>query len=224
MNNLEKSRTQRIVDLHNEITNHLKMSLQKAIEVGKLLTEQKQSLNHGEFTPWITANLPFTDRTARNYMRLFLERDRLKTESVSDLKSAYQLLTEPKTDNPEEGRLIDMSPEELRQFVSTVNEYIGNKTHFISTDETWWHKMVQRLGDDGSMSAKQMISYSLAFNIHKHECYFRQYAWHKGIRAVHNLPVKLKQYLKEIGADLEECARKEPPRLCRNRCQVLIPG
>ena len=59
MNQLEQSRTQKIVALHNEITSHLKMSLQKAIEVGELLTEQKQSLNHGDFTPWIKDNLPF---------------------------------------------------------------------------------------------------------------------------------------------------------------------
>ena len=44
--------------------------MEKAIELGGLLAEQKETLSHGEFTPWIEANLPFTDRTARNYMRL----------------------------------------------------------------------------------------------------------------------------------------------------------
>jgi hypothetical protein len=98
MNHLEKIRAQRIVALHNEVTSHLKMSLQKAIEVGELLTEQKQSLNHGDFTPWIKDNLPFTEKTAQNYMRLHRERDRLKTETVSDLKSAYKLLSAPEND------------------------------------------------------------------------------------------------------------------------------
>lgn len=92
MNEIEKSRIQEISNLHQEIIGHLKMSLEKAIRIGELLTEQKASMKHGEFTPWIKANLPFTDRTTQNYMRVYRERDRLKTETVSDLTQAYQLL------------------------------------------------------------------------------------------------------------------------------------
>ena len=86
------------MQLHNQIIADLKRSLDSAIRIGELLTEQKENLNHGEFGPWIKSNLPFTDRTAQNYMRLYRERDRLKTETVSDLKSAYKLLAEPKYD------------------------------------------------------------------------------------------------------------------------------
>ena len=95
MNQIQQSTIQEIVALHNEIDGHLRMSLEKAIRIGELLTEQKDSLKHGEFTPWIKDNLPFTDRTARNYMRLYKQKDRLKTETVSDLKSAYQLIFDP---------------------------------------------------------------------------------------------------------------------------------
>ena len=90
------TRTQEIVSLHQEIMGHLKQSLEKAIKIGQLLMEQKESLKHGEFTPWLEGNIPFTDRTARNYMRLFRERDRIKTESVSDLGDAYRLITNQK--------------------------------------------------------------------------------------------------------------------------------
>ena len=86
----------KISRLHGEIVGHLKQSLISAIQIGQLLTEQKQKLKHGEFGKWIKTNLPFTNRTARNYVRLYLERDRLKTETVSDLKSAYRLLNQPK--------------------------------------------------------------------------------------------------------------------------------
>ena len=85
-----------ITELHNDIAGHLQQSLDKAIRIGELLAEQKQSLKHGEFTSWIAAHLPFTDRTARNYMRLHENREKLKTETVSDLTSAYKLLTAPK--------------------------------------------------------------------------------------------------------------------------------
>jgi hypothetical protein len=88
-----KSRITEIGKLHSEIIGHLKTSLAKAVRIGELLTEQKGSLKHGQFTPWIESNLPFTDRTAQNYMRCYRERDRLKTETVSDLKSAYRVLS-----------------------------------------------------------------------------------------------------------------------------------
>ncbi len=96
MAEIEVSRTRKIVQLHQEIGTHLRTSLVKAIEIGRLLTEQKEALPHGEFGRWVERNLPFTDRTARNYMRLHEERDRLKTETVSDLEEAYRLLRQPK--------------------------------------------------------------------------------------------------------------------------------
>lgn len=83
-----------IACLHNEIIGYFKKSVEKAIRIGQLLTEQKECLKHGEFTKWIKNNLPFTDRTARNYMRLYNNRDKLKTETVSDLTTGYELLTE----------------------------------------------------------------------------------------------------------------------------------
>jgi hypothetical protein len=64
--------------------------------MGHLLSEQKAGLKHGEFIPWVKANLPFAERTARNYMRCHRERDRLKTATVADLKSVYRLLAKPK--------------------------------------------------------------------------------------------------------------------------------
>lgn len=88
-----------IASLHSEIVGHLRQSLEKAMRIGELLAEQKASMAHGKFTPWIEENLPFTDRTARNYMRLYKERDRFKTETVSDLKSAYRLLKSPMVEN-----------------------------------------------------------------------------------------------------------------------------
>ena len=98
MNEMEKVRIDEIAKLHGEIYGAFKTSLEKAIRVGELLTEQKQNLRHGEFTSWVKNNLPFTDRTAQIYMRFYSERDWLKTEAVSvlNLKSAYRLLIDHK--------------------------------------------------------------------------------------------------------------------------------
>lgn len=97
MNQLQSNTVNEIVSLHKEIEVHFRQSLTKAIRIGELLTEQKQSIPHGQFTFWIADNLPFTDRTARNYMKVYRQRDVLKTENVSVLSEGYKLLTDPKT-------------------------------------------------------------------------------------------------------------------------------
>ena len=71
MNQLEKGSTAEIIQLHNEIIGHLKSSLEKAIRIGEILTDQKQDLKHGAFIPWVRSNPPFSDRTARNYMNVY---------------------------------------------------------------------------------------------------------------------------------------------------------
>lgn len=76
-----------------------RQALPMAIRIGELLHEQKEALPHGQFTPWIEAHLPFSPRTARNYMRVFEHRERLKTESVSVLTDAYHLLAPAKEEN-----------------------------------------------------------------------------------------------------------------------------
>jgi hypothetical protein len=96
MDALAQNRAMEITALHNELKGLFKVCLQKAIRLGELLTEQKEALPHGEWTPWIEANLPFSERTARRYMRLFKERALLKTDTMSGLTSAYRLLTAPK--------------------------------------------------------------------------------------------------------------------------------
>lgn len=101
MKGIEKSLIAEINKLHGDILKSFGTALEKAIRIGELLTKQKEDLKHGEFTAWVNNNLPFTDRTARNYMRVYGERDRLKTETVSDLSSAYQLLIEDKSQSKE---------------------------------------------------------------------------------------------------------------------------
>lgn len=227
MKELETSRINEINRLHNEIVGHLKTSLEKAMRIGELLTEQKQKLKHGEFTPWIKANLPFTDRTARNYMRLHRERDRIKTETVSDLKSAYKLLEipgQPKVlENYDE--LEDWEPNwnpvEWRQVIKNINDYIGNKRHFISDDEDWFINFNNQEGnDDGSMTLDEQKGLALRMNLTHHACYYQQYAWHKGIK---NLPRKLKSYFRSIEIDLELYTRTQPKTLYENCCGCF-PG
>lgn len=89
---IQNDMAQEIARLHTEVLSCVKVGLETAIRIGELLTQQKEKLGHGYFTRWINANLPFTDRTARNYMRLYEGRDKLKAETVSVLTEGYKLL------------------------------------------------------------------------------------------------------------------------------------
>ena len=100
---IEKSRITEINTLHSEIGGYLKMTLDKAIRIGELLQEQKEGLKHGEWLPWVEGNLSFTDRTVRNYLRVYENRERLKMETVSDLTDAYRLLEAPKENERKKG-------------------------------------------------------------------------------------------------------------------------
>jgi hypothetical protein len=97
MNELTSMVTE-ITELHYKITTAIKKTLQDAIRIGELLKEQKDKMPHGVFTSWIKENLPFSDRTARNYMRVHESRERLKTESVSVLNGAYKMIMTTKED------------------------------------------------------------------------------------------------------------------------------
>lgn len=71
MKGVENRRIKEIKALHHEIGGRLKSSPDKAIRIGELLSQQKESMERGRFTAWVKANLPFTERTARRYMQLY---------------------------------------------------------------------------------------------------------------------------------------------------------
>jgi hypothetical protein len=100
---LSVERVAQIRSLHSECESLVRQTFDTAIVIGGLLSEAKAELGHGHWLPWVEANLPFTDRTARNYMRVYQRRDELKSETVSDLTGAYRMLKEPQREPEEEG-------------------------------------------------------------------------------------------------------------------------
>lgn len=217
MKELSRTRADEIRTLHDEIIQGLRRSLERAIRIGELLTEQKTSMQHGQFGQWIAVNLPFTDRTARNYMRCYRERDRLKTETISDLTNAYLLLREPEPkqleliEEEQGGSLVDLPADELREFIHLCNEDIDNPRLSISLDTDWWWK---HFGKDGSFSERDMESFPLAFNIYFHVCVWRHIAHYWGVEHV---PPAIRKHYVEIwhGAPLGE----KPKDMCGEFCQ-----
>ena len=73
------------------------------IAAGEALVKAKKLCGHGRWLEWVQKNLRFGDRQARKLMRLYHERDRLKSELNSDLTidAAAQVLARRDEDDEE---------------------------------------------------------------------------------------------------------------------------
>ena len=81
-----------IKKLHQELQELAAGALDRAIRLGELLSKAKKRVPHGQWLAWLTTNGGFSERTARNYMRVFENRATLKSANVADLAEAYQML------------------------------------------------------------------------------------------------------------------------------------
>ncbi|XYD10167.1 DUF3102 domain-containing protein [Methylobacterium sp. NMS12] len=68
---------------HDEARSAARFSAERALAAGHLLIEAKAAVGHGEWLPWLRANLDMSERTAQGYMRL--ARTGLKSATVADL-------------------------------------------------------------------------------------------------------------------------------------------
>lgn len=94
------------------------LAVKKAIEIGRLLTEQKAELAHGEWIPWVESNLTFNDSQARKYMRVYRNRHRSTDllDGATSINQAVALLAEPKDPPAEDqGDGPDIDPDMFRE-------------------------------------------------------------------------------------------------------------
>lgn len=83
-----KDRTQEIKKELTELNTTLKMTVQKAIRVGQLLSEQKEFVGHGNFVKWIENNLDIGQVTAHKYMNLYQYQNKISLSE--NLQDAYK--------------------------------------------------------------------------------------------------------------------------------------
>jgi hypothetical protein len=101
---------------HQECGRLLQAGLHHAMNAGKLLLEAKERVGHGGWLPWLKANVPFSERTARGYMRVAREVPKLgegNRQRVADLsyRKALKALAEPgdeETPDAREGGAPDL--------------------------------------------------------------------------------------------------------------------
>lgn len=93
MNKEEKELVKQIKELHSQIMKDSKDSLQRAIKLGGILSDYKDTVGHGHFVEWINTSLPFSERTSRNYMSLFRHKDKIQEQKITSLLQAYKLIS-----------------------------------------------------------------------------------------------------------------------------------
>lgn len=80
-----------IIRLHGEIQNLALDVMEKACKIGQLLTQKKTELEHGQFIPWIKSNLPFDERQAQKYTRIYENKDLIQKKLDSKANSSSLL-------------------------------------------------------------------------------------------------------------------------------------
>lgn len=85
--------------LHEEILSAAHRSLEQGIRVGELLTQFKKQCGHGKWGAFIEKWLPFSERTAQNYLNLYANLELLKSANFADLtlSDAYELIRDRKS-------------------------------------------------------------------------------------------------------------------------------
>lgn len=91
----QKLLVQEIEKLHGEILDYARTSLDKAIKIGGHLSAIKSGIKHGDWETWIKINVTFSLRTVQNYMRIFQNKEVVKSETILDLRGALELLSGP---------------------------------------------------------------------------------------------------------------------------------
>jgi len=116
---------------HDGAATAAKRGLEHAIAAGELLVEAKSKLQHGQWLPWLDEHCGMSDRTARAYMRLARNKDRLgEIGSVADLSlrsALYVLSAHLPSDDDENTEWAGVMPiyERARSAVRTAADGIG---------------------------------------------------------------------------------------------------
>ena len=95
------------------------------LTIGRCLIEAKEKLPHGEWLPWLNERVEFSERTARNFMRL--AREWSNRQALADLGAAKALTLlalppEEREQFVEEHNVVDMTSRQLQQAIKERDE------------------------------------------------------------------------------------------------------
>src|SRR5471030_2767354 len=86
--------------------------------IGLYLSGVKEQLPHGEFGKWIEVNLGFTERTARNYMKVYkFKEDFMTCENIDEADKKERIIGQFN-----KGQLIELSKLNKKDACEFINE------------------------------------------------------------------------------------------------------
>lgn len=146
MNSPANSRAREINTLLAELNRTLKMSVEKAIRIGQLLSEQKADMQHGEFLPWLESNFEMSQKTAWSYMKAYEHKGKLV--NVTNLQEAYQQIEYIEKQEKETQRRKD--DELIRKRIQTGEKPEGWNKHLE-------YEFKKRTDDEAYEERKQSV-------------------------------------------------------------------
>ena len=114
-----------IETITDEILDAKRTGGEAILTVGRCLIEAKEMLPHGEWLPWLNERVEFSERTARNFMRL--AREWTNRQTLADLGAAKALTllalpVEEREQFVEDHNVIDMSARQLKEAIRERDE------------------------------------------------------------------------------------------------------
>ena len=114
-----------IETITDEILDAKRTGGEAILTIGRCLIEAKEMLPHGEWLPWLNERVEFSERTARNFMRLAREWTNRQTLADLGAAKALTLLALPAEEREqfvEDHNVIDMSARQLKKAIRERDE------------------------------------------------------------------------------------------------------
>ena len=210
-----------IGDITSEIL-RLKQDAGNAIlGIGQRLIEAKAMLPHGEWLPWLTEQVEFSERTARNFMRL--AREWTNRQALADLGAAKALtllalppeererfMEENHVVDGEEKSVIDMTSRELEKAVKERDEALHAAEEARAAAETADQSRAKMEADMTAL--KQLHQAAQAAEVQAPEALAKAQA---ELKALRERPV-------EVAVEVDQNALEEARREAETRMQAKV--
>lgn len=206
--------TREILQLKNDAGNAI-------LGIGQRLLEAKAMLPHGEWLPWLTEQVEFSERTARNFMRL--AREWTNRQALADLGAAKALtllalppeererfMEENHVVDGEEKSVIDMTSRELEKAVKERDEALHAAEAARAAAETADQSRAKMEADMTAL--KQLHQAAQAGETQAREALAKAQA---ELKALREKPV-------EVAVEVDQDALQEARREAETRMQAKV--
>ena len=167
---VEESPARDIETITREILDAKRTGGEAILTIGRGLLEAKALLSHGEWLPWLEERVEFSERTARNFMRL--AREWTNRQTLADLGAAKALallalppeereafMAETHTVDGEEKAVIDMSARELQTALKERDEALKAAAQ-AKADQSAAEQSMEKMAQDMAVANERIAGLS----------------------------------------------------------------